>query len=130
MIDHLIRFNSEVEAKADPVVGAYWSEDGGWRGDCCFAGQRVWRPQDDTVETDPESGAEYPVSHPLPYWYITICMDAVDDELSGHHGCMLVWDADADQPISSALPLEQLSEYALSPVPAGRTYGMMGLAVA
>ena len=29
MIDPLIRFNSEAEAKADPVVGQYRSEEGG-----------------------------------------------------------------------------------------------------
>lgn len=122
MIDHLIRFNSEAEAKADPVVGAYWSEEGGWRGDCCFPGQRVWRPQDDTVETNPESGAEYAVNHPLPYWYITISLPNVDYDLAEHSACMVVWNVIANELIYSPFMLEQLGEFRLSPAPSGRNY--------
>lgn len=97
MIDHLIRFNSEAEAKADPVVGQYRSEEGGWRGDCCFPGQQVWRPEDDTV-------VEGDIAHhPLPYWYITISLSNV--EL-----------------VHSPFTLEQLGEFRLSSVPSGRNY--------
>lgn len=122
MIDHLIRFDSEADAIADPIVGAYWSEEGGWRGDCCFPGQKVRRPEDDTVAIDPESGTEYAVTHPLPYWYITICLSDVSEGLRNHTTCMMVWDLAANSHVHSAIPVETFNEFRLSPVPAGRHY--------
>lgn len=117
MIDHLIRFDSEADAIADPVVGQYWSEEGGWRGDCCFPGQQVWRPQDNTPGEDGNS-----VTHPLPYWYITICLSDVSGELRNHLTCMMVWDLATNSHVQSAIPIETFSEFRLSPVPAGRHY--------
>ena len=122
MIDHLIRFDSEADAIADPVVGAYWSEEGGWRGDCCFPGQKVWRPEDDTVAIDPESGAEYAITHPLPYWYVTVSLSQVSTDLRNHASCMIVWDTDVDVSVYTAIPPESLLDYRLSPLPADRRY--------
>lgn len=114
MIDHLIRFNSEAEAKSDPIVGKYYDE--GWRGDCCFPGQQVWRPEDDTV-------VEGDIAHhPLPYWYITVALETESEELRNHSTCMLVWDRDKNECLYSALPLEELRTYSISPVPAGSNY--------
>lgn len=117
MIDHLIRFNSEAEAIADPVVGQYWSEEGGWRGDCCFPGQQVWRPQDNTSGEDGNS-----VTHPLPYWYVTVSLSQVSTDLRNHASCMIVWDTDADVSVYTAIPPESLLDYRLSPLPADRRY--------
>lgn len=115
MIDHLIRFNSEAEAIADPVVGQYSSEEGRWRGDCCFPGQMVWKTEDNTTDEDGNA-----ITHPLPYWHITISLPQVSTELRNHSSCMIVWDVDRDEPVMSVIPV--LTDYRMSPMPSGRNY--------
>jgi hypothetical protein len=136
MIDHLIRFADEEQAKADPVVGAYWREArdgyGAWDGACCFPGQRVWKPAENVVSqvTMPPNmgGATMEISTPqyLPYWYITISAVAVVPALRDHPTCMVVWSRTTNTQIYSKLTPELLAEYTISPVPAGSTYPFGG----
>ena len=104
MIDHLIRFDSEDDAKADAIVGAYCIDDA-WRVDVCFPGQVV--RQNSTGE-------------PLPYWYITISTPSIVPELRDHPTCMVVWDRDAGHSIFSRV--EAMGDYVIEPVPAGSDY--------
>lgn len=121
MIEHLMRFDSEADAKADQIVGAYCIDDA-WRGDVCFPGQIVWRPEDDTVTDEGDV-----VHHPLPYFYITITSASIDAELRDHPACMVVWDREANAPIFSRLTAEEMAGYVLEPVPAGSDYPFGGV---
>lgn len=89
MIDHLMRFDSEADAKADAVVGAYWmpGEDeapGAWRGDVCIPNVAVFAL--DGEERVSFSG-----------WYIVLALPAVNAALRDAAGdaCRLIADRDA-----------------------------------
>lgn len=120
MIDHLIRFNSEAEAIADPIVGAYHDGEA-WLGDVCIPGQRVWKPAEDIEGVDDE-GTPTRTPQFLPYWYITISASEPLFELCGHPTCMVVWDRDRSLRIQSKLSKAELSEHAITPTPAGSQY--------
>jgi|GEM_PF-5034225 len=122
MIDHLMLFDSEAQAQADAVAGAYFV-DGAWRGDVCFAAQQVWRADATTV--DPAAGAT--VTHPLPGWYITIGAAGVLPALRDHPRCVLVVDREAEAAggpasrriLGGTLAGEDLGSYRIAPLPAG-----------
>lgn len=120
MIDHLIRFDSEADALADPVLAPYRS-GAVFDQSRVIAGVKVWQPANDTVDGDV-------VSHDyLPYFYLMIGLPALDEALRNHPACMLVADRDkanAGEPfvVYSPLPIEALAEYALEPSFAGSGY--------
>lgn len=110
MIDHLIKFDTEQEAVEDSIVGLLY--DTGWDSSISLPGATVRYITTDTL---------------LPYWYIIIAKDTVDDSLSNHPNCVLVTDRDAaanGKPfvISSVIPEDQLGDYQVSPVFAGSQY--------
>lgn len=110
MIAHLIRFDSEAAAKADPVCGAYWHDatadaPGTWRPDVCIAGVTVW------PAADP--------AHPLPYWYLWIASAAVIAALRDHPAMVMVVDWAGPALVASPLTPAQLLQYEISTVFAG-----------
>lgn len=133
MIDHLVRFDSEDDARADATCGAYYV-DGAWRGDCCIPGVVVWRPADNTQETvsGPDGDMVVTVRHPLPYWYLLIALPVMNDALRNHPTCMIAADRDAaalGDPayvIYSPVPPDQLGDYFVEPTFAGSRYPSAG----
>lgn len=104
MIDYLMKFTDEAEAKADPVVGAFNVEDA-WRGDVCLPGCIVRHLPSDAL---------------LPYWYVTISADQDEPALREHPACVLVADWDGMTVSSAVIPEGELADYQVSPVFAGR----------
>lgn len=112
MIDHLLRFNSEDEARADKSVGAYWNEGrdaapGNWRGDVCIADVTVMQ-----VST----------AKRLDGWFINISQGAAS--LLEHPAAVFVFDrvaANAGQKFVALSAPSKLdfSDLAFSPVFAG-----------
>ena len=144
MIDHLFKFASEAEAKADPIVGAYFRADGkgggSWDLSRCIPGLLVWQPSADTIETVAAPGGgsiDVAVHHPIadaagvPYWYLLVMLPELDPDLQAHAGCVLIADRDAaaaGQPfvIYSPLPAGALNSYMLQPTPLGAAYPFGG----
>lgn len=133
MIDHLMTFASEAAAKADPVVGQYYTAPGpngpgGWRGDCCIPNVFVWQPSADTTVTDPSTGFVSTVHHPFDTnWRVIIARLSADPALTALASCHLVTDRDAaavGQPfvVQSVMTQAQLNTLALSPTFAGSAY--------
>lgn len=134
MIDHLIRFNTEADAIADPVVGQYHyadNEASGWRGDICITGQVCWQTSADTTSTvtDIDGNPQQVTTHTyLPYWYITISKPELDMDLRNHPACMLVADRSAAQAknpgfiLYTPIPAAMLNDYNVSPMPMGSNY--------
>jgi hypothetical protein len=126
MIDHLMTFVSEEAAKADPIVGSYFT-NGEWRPDICVAGVFVWAPASNTIGTDP-NGNSYVVRHAYDTnWRVIIAKAALDPSLSALPACHLVADRDAaaaSRPfiLQSILGETQLAELALEPMFAGSSY--------
>lgn len=104
MIDYLMKFDNEAQAISDPVVSAYRTEDN-WRGDVCIPGATVRQVSTDTL---------------LPFWYVTISCDTASEELQQHEGCVLAVDWDAGEIVHSSIPRDQIADYQVSPVFAGR----------
>jgi hypothetical protein len=132
MIDHLMTFSSEAAAKADPVVGPYWIDDGqgsggAWRGDCCIPGIFVWRPADQSVVTLPD-GSTSIIRRPYDgNWRLAIAHLQPNPVLCASPACHLVTDRDAaaaGQPfvLQSVLSAAELATLALEPVFAGSNY--------
>jgi hypothetical protein len=89
IIDHLMRFDTEDAAKADPVVGAYFSPadsegSGAWRGDVCIPNVSVYA-------LDGENHV------PFSGWYVVIALPALSEALRDIPGnaCRLIADRDA-----------------------------------
>lgn len=99
MIATLINFPDEATAKADPVVGKYFIDNGdgtsSWRGDVCFPNTQVWNPANDTTDDDGNVTHKYESG-----WFIII-----DDKTN----------QDAIAAKAYALP----QGYVMQPVPAG-----------
>lgn len=137
MIDHLIRFDSEEQARADAVVGAYFHankehpDGGSWDGARVIPDVKVWQPANDTTEDIEGPGGETVTvtRHTyLPYIYKLISLPEVDPALRDHPTCMLVADRDkaaAGDPsfiVYTPIPSGQLGSYALEPTFAGSHY--------
>lgn len=115
MIDHLLRYNNEAAAIADPLVAAYRTEDG-WDTSRVIPGVRVYT-LGEPVETEdgPQETREY-----LPYWYLWIALDEQDDDLAA--ACMVVADRESRTVLSSLIPPEDWHLYHCEPVIAGSDY--------
>lgn len=103
MIDYLMKFDNESEARDDSVVGAY-VVDGAWCGDRTIPGVQVRRLSDDVV---------------LPFWYITISEKTDHPELRDHEACVLAVDWDRSEIVRIAPGLDP-ADYEVSPVYQGR----------
>lgn len=125
MIDHLMTFASEAEAKADPVVGQYfttvdtWS---GWRGDCCIPGVFAWSPADNTEVNGEVVRQPYDTN-----WRILISEPEANSELMASGFCHLVTDREAavdGQPfiLQTILTDAELNSIALEPTFLGSAY--------
>jgi len=135
MIDHVMTFASEVAAKADPVVGSYWIDDGrgsgAWRSDCCIPNVFVWRRADETSMLLPDGSASV-VRHPYDdNWRIAIARPQLDPALCSSPACHLVTDGDAAAAgqafvLQSVLSVADLATLALEPVFAGSNYSLSG----
>lgn len=99
IIDHLMRFETEADAKADPVVSAYWSpgegdEPGAWRGDVCIPNVSVYALGAPGVD-----GEGNPVENRIPFsgWYVVIALPVLSAALRDIPGnaCRLIADRDA-----------------------------------
>lgn len=116
-IDHVMKFASEAEAKADPVVGTYWQasnadDPGSWDTSICIPNQNVTQISTASV---------------LPYWYISIARSEIDPVLRDHVACVLITDREAalrgaQFVLFTSLPADQLGDYSIQPVPAGSNY--------
>src|SRR5581483_10765162 len=101
MIDHLMTFADEATARADPVVGKYWtppSDDnpaGSWRGDVTIPGVEVYTLSGYQTITNPD-GSTYqsPIKVNDPGWFIVIALPALDPNLEAEAGCVLIADRD------------------------------------
>jgi hypothetical protein len=94
MIDHLMTFESEAAAKADPVVGIYFV-NGEWRSDVCVVDVFVWSPASNTIGTDP-NGSPYVVRQSYDTnWRMIIAKATPDPSLSSRPSCHLVTDREA-----------------------------------
>jgi hypothetical protein len=126
MIDHLMTFESEAAAKADPVVGSYYA-NGKWRSDVCIADVFVWAPASNSISTDP-NGSPYVIRQRYDTnWRMIIAKAASDPSLSSLPSCHLVTDreaAAAGRPfiLQSILSEAQLAELNLEPTFAGSSY--------
>lgn len=126
MIDHLMTFASEADARDDPVVGTYFV-DGQWRSDICVAGVFVWMPASNTIGTDP-NGTPYVVRQSYDAnWRVIIAKAAPDPSLTSLSSCHLVADregAAAGRPfiLQSILSEAALADLALEPMFAGSNY--------
>lgn len=118
MIDYLMKFASEDVAKADPLVGSYF-ENGVWRGDICIPNVMVW---DKTFDTTANDAAGHPVvTHQYqPFWYVTISSQAAVDALLQSLACALAVDWSIPGVLKSDIPANELGNYFLQPVFAGR----------
>lgn len=146
MIDYLLKFTNEAEAQVDPVIGKYWTSPfdgslGSWRGDCCLPGAMVWQPSQDTVivtapvqTTDPTTGAVTIITpgyttttHSyLPYWCLTISLDADDAALRNNAACVLAVDWSVPRVIGANFPAgTTLDDFQVSPVFAGRDVAVL-----
>jgi hypothetical protein len=133
MIDHLMTFATEADAKADPVVGAYWIVDAGsqgggvWRPDICIPGVTVWNPAQDVTTTDANG---FPLITHTPIdsnWRIIVALGQQSPALSALPQCHIVADRDAavaGRPfiLQTALSQAQLSALMLEPTFAGSNY--------
>ena len=98
-IDHLMRFDTEDAAKADAVVGAYFSPadaegPGAWRGDVCIPNVSVYALGAPGVDADGN-----PVENRVPFsgWYVVIALPALSAALRDVPGnaCRLIADREA-----------------------------------
>ncbi len=74
MTDHLLKFASEADAKADSVIGAYCNNDA-WDLSHCIPAVQVWQPSNDTTSavTGPDGQPVTVTTHIYePGWYIRI----------------------------------------------------------
>lgn len=99
IVDHLMRFESETAAKADPGVGAYWSHaddeaPGAWRGDVCIPNVSVFALGTPTTDAD---GNVVTPHVPFSGWYVVIALPALSEALRDVPGnaCRLIADRDA-----------------------------------
>ena len=126
MIDHLMTFESEASAKADPVVGSYFV-NGEWRSDVCAVNVFVWAPANNTVGIDP-NGSTYVIRKAYDTnWRMIIAKATPDQLLSSLPSCHLMVDreaAAAGRPfiLQSILSDAQLAELDLEPTFAGSSY--------
>lgn len=88
MIDHLIRFVDEATARADPVVGQYWTpvstdNPGSWRGNVTIPNVSVYSLAADGVTRTPYAG-----------WFIVIALPHRDLNLQllAGNACRLISD--------------------------------------
>lgn len=125
IFDHLVGFDNEVQAQTDPVVGNFYVE-GVWQSDICFPGQRAWDPDYDSISsvTDPITGIdiETVIHQYFPYWYITVSLPEVSQEIQDHPTCRLIWDRINQIVIFSSQPPGQMRKLQLEPVPAGSQF--------
>jgi hypothetical protein len=98
MIDHLLRFDTEAAAQADPVVGAYFVQ-GAWRGDICIPNVSVYAVTGTQTITDPDTGTSYQADVRTPFsgWYIVISLSEISAALRDLPGnlCRMITDRDA-----------------------------------
>lgn len=121
-IDHLLRFPDEATAKADPIVGKYYtpaSDDGPgqWRGDVCLPGLSVY-----TIATGQADAG----------WFLLIALPALDQNLRDlpNGACRLIADRDAANAGSQSFILytasdvtqAELASKAIAPTFAGSNY--------
>lgn len=121
MIDHIIRYASEKEAKLDKAMAPYLSatEEGGfaWRADICIPGASVWQPTDDTTD---KNGV---VTHqPLPGWFIVVSLPATNLALKDSVACSLVVDREAAKRSEAYKVKSPVIELAFEPTFAGSRY--------
>lgn len=127
--DHLIRFDDEDAAKADPTIGTYWSDETGWdtsRMLTSASGLSVSAITGEHEVTDPDTGETHmePTLQPLPYFYVCLCLPQVDEDLKAR--AMIVADRDNDAILHSLIPVEQLAGFRITPVIAGMSYAFSG----
>lgn len=113
MIDHLVRYDGEAEALADPLVARFVIE-GKWDTSRVIPGVRVYT-LGEPVETEdgPQETREY-----LSYWYLWIALPERDEALT----CMVVADRESRTVLSSLIPAEDWPLYHCEPVIAGSNY--------
>lgn len=118
MIDYLEKFASEDDAKADPVVGAYFV-NGAWRDTVCVPGVKVWDSRLDVAGTDADGNPI--ITHQfMPYWYVMIASDVPNDTLLNAASCALAVDWSGPTVLKSDIPINQIAFYQVSPVIEGR----------
>jgi len=98
-IEHVLAFNTEADAIADTIVGAYHSAateefPAAWRGDVCIPGIKCWDARNDVTGTDSD-GIPIVTHTYLPGWWICIGHQHVHPELRDHPNCRFVSDHDA-----------------------------------
>lgn len=132
MIDYVLGFPDQATAIADPVVGAFYSTDGGWRGDVCIPGVAVTVLGTGTLQTDPVTGQTW-MGPDTPFdalWRIVIGQTTRNPQLDASPSTQLVADRNAalaGAPMSTfilqnALPLTLLATLQISPTPLGARY--------
>lgn len=134
MIDHLLAFASESDAKADPIVGAYWHGDGqgggSWDMSCCIPSLSVWAPSADVTTTTTINGQTYSLVTHTPYdslWRINIALPSRSAALCALSSCHLVADRDLaaqGKPflLQSVLTADELAALMIAPLFAGSSY--------
>jgi len=137
--DYIFAFPSQDAAKADPVVGAYWSapsamSPGGWIGNVVPGLSVTVNGTGGTIQVTDESGnatTEPGPDKPLDgLWRILIESRSIDPVLDGSPAREIVADrglALSGAPTSayivySAVPLANLAALSANPMPAGSAY--------
>lgn len=113
MIDYLIRFKNEDEAKVDKIVARFLVEDE-WDTSQVIVNPSVY----DTRVSDEK---------PLDYFYLSIATPKLSLDLYNHPTCMLVTDRDAalddkDFVMKSLIPAADMGSFRITPMPAGSDY--------
>lgn len=91
-IENVFLFSTEADAKADPVVGAYWippteEAPGCWRGDMCITNLKAWDSRQDMTDADGNVMHQY-----WPGWRICIGTEDVLPEFLAHPVIVLMSD--------------------------------------
>lgn len=128
MIDYLMQFKSEDAAKADPVVGKYWSaDDNSWDLATVIAGPFLWNPADDIVSVVHGPGDEvWPYSKRVPFdknWYILIGLAEENEALEDEPSCALAIVRESGDILQSTFTTLQLSFLHLEPLFSGSGWG-------
>lgn len=137
MYDHLMRFETENDAKADPVMAAYWhagqdEEPGSWDTSRCIPGVSVYAVTG-TETVDDGQGGEYEreVRESYSGWFINVALPVMSAELRDVDGnaCRLIASreaADLGQPflvyVAPDMVPEILGEARVEPTFAGSNY--------
>jgi len=142
MYDHLIKFDTEAHAIADPVIGKYYVPPrtgragepdfpGGWRADVCFKTQVYTVTGQETVTVPDHSGGTQTVVRDVRAYstdfYVWISTTTDDQDMANVPACILTRNRDAavgtDPFVTKSLvQLADLPAMRIEPVIAGSAY--------